>query len=222
MADHDDAPRGELKTPRPSDGDAAVAPEHSGEAGDVPEVDDQAATEAVAGADHVDDEVGGDEPGPETRSAMALGVVVVLILAGLAGVFGFGAYESGQSEQQEKLYLQVARQGALNLTTIDHADVEADIQRILGSATGIFYEDFQQRAPAFIQVVKQAQSKTVGTITEAGLESVAGASAQALVAVSVQTSNAGAAEQQPRNWRMRIEVQKVDGALKVSNVGFVP
>jgi len=201
MADHDDAPDGQLTTPPASDVDAADEADET---------------------DRVDDEMAGNPPGREIRWVLAFGVAAVLTLAGLAGVLGFGAYQSGQSAQQENRYLQVARQGALNLTTIDHADVDADVQRILDSATGIFYEDFQQRAPAFVQVVKQAQSKTVGAITEAGLESVTGASAQALVAVSVQTSNAGAADQQPRNWRMRIEVQQVDGELKVSNVGFVP
>jgi Mce-associated membrane protein len=40
--------------------------------------------------------------------------------------------------------------------------------------------------------------------------------------VTVKTSNAGAPEQAPRAWRMRISVQKVDDGAKVSNVEFVP
>jgi len=43
-----------------------------------------------------------------------------------------------------------------------------------------------------------------------------------LVAVTVKTSNAGAPEQAPRAWRMRISVQKVGDEAKVSNVEFVP
>lgn len=45
---------------------------------------------------------------------------------------------------------------------------------------------------------------------------------QALVAVSVQTSNAGEADPVPRAWRMRITVQRVGDRVKVSDVGFVP
>jgi Mce-associated membrane protein len=116
----------------------------------------------------------------------------------------------------------VARQGALNLTTIDWQHAEADVHRILDGATGEFYDDFAKRSQPFIDVLKQAQAKTVGTITEAGLESETSDSAQALVAVSVQTSNAGEVEQVPRAWRMRINVQKVGDQVKVSNVGFVP
>jgi Mce-associated membrane protein len=96
------------------------------------------------------------------------------------------------------------------------------VHRILDGATGEFYDDFAKRSQPFIEVLKQAQAKTVGTITEAGLESETTDSAQALVAVSVQTSNAGEPEQVPRAWRMRINVQKVGDQVKVSDVGFVP
>jgi len=40
--------------------------------------------------------------------------------------------------------------------------------------------------------------------------------------VSVTTSNKGATDQQPRHWRMRVDVQKIGDAVKVANVGFVP
>jgi Mce-associated membrane protein len=59
-------------------------------------------------------------------------------------------------------------------------------------------------------------------VTEAGLESQSGEGAQVLVAVTVKTSNAGAAQQEPRAWRMRLSVQKVGDEAKVSNVEFVP
>src|SRR4029450_11877223 len=93
---------------------------------------------------------------------------------------------------------------------------------ILDSATGTFYDEFQKRAQPFVEVVKQAQSKSEGTIAEAGLESESDNGAQVLVAVTVKTSNAGAPDQAPRAWRMRISVQKVGDDAKVSNVDFVP
>lgn len=160
------------------------------------------------------------------KLAMIVGLVVVLALAGLVGWLGFRTYESQKLEAQRQLFLQVGRQGALNLTTIDWEHAEADVQRILDSATGTFYDDFQQRSAPFVDVVKQAQSKSVGMVTEAGLETGNAASdtqATVLVAVTVQTSNAGATEQQPRLWRMRVTVEDVgDDQVKVSNVEFVP
>ncbi|MGV0717540.1 tetratricopeptide repeat protein [Mycolicibacterium sp. XJ662] len=156
------------------------------------------------------------------RLATIVGVVLVLGLGGLVGWLGYQAYEAHQADEQRQLFVQVGRQGALNLTTIDWENAEEDVQRILDSATGTFYDDFQQRSAPFVEVVKQAQSKSEGTITEAGLESVSGDEGQVLVAVTVNTSNAGAPEQQPRSWRMRITVQKIDDEAKVSNVEFVP
>lgn len=156
------------------------------------------------------------------RKATILGLVAVVALAALTGWLGFRAYESRKAEEQRNLFIQIGRQGALNLTTIDHQQADADVQRILDSATGTFYDDFQARSQPFVEVVKQAQSKSVGTVTEAGLESESDNGAQVLVAVTVKTSNVGAAEQEPRSWRMRISVERVGDDAKVSNVEFVP
>lgn len=157
-----------------------------------------------------------------TRPAMVAGLLIVAALGTLVGWLGFRAHESHQRAQQHALFVAAARQGALNLTTISYTQVDADIKRILDSATGAFYDDFQKRSQPFVEVVKRAQSKSQGTVTEAGVESVQGDSAQVLVAVTVSTSNAGATQQQPRAWRMRINVQRIGDMAKVSNVEFVP
>lgn len=161
-------------------------------------------------------------PMSPVRLATIAGLVVVILLAGLAGWTGYRGYQAYQGEKERQLFLQVGRQGALNLTTIDWQNAEADVQRVLDSATGTFYDDFQNRSAPFVQVVKQAQSKSVGTIAEAGLESATRDEAQVLVAVTVTTSNVGAPQQEPRAWRMRLTVQKVNDEAKVSNVEFVP
>lgn len=189
---------------------------------------DDAAEDTVsddAAEDTVSDDAAEDaarQPVSHLTVALIAGIVGVVALAALTGWLGFRTYESHQAEEQRNVFLQVGRQGALNLTTIDWENADADVQRILDSATGTFYDDFQQRAEPFVQVVKQAQSKSVGTIAEAGLESASEDQAQVLVAVTVQTTNAGAPEQQPRAWRMRISVQEIDGEAKVSKVEFVP
>jgi Mce-associated membrane protein len=166
-----------------------------------------------------------DKPGPPQQPGLRLSLTAALLivaaLGALVGWLGFGANESHQGAQQREVFLQAARQGALNLTTIRYTEVDADIRRILDSSTGAFYDDFQKRSQPFVEVVKQAQSKSQGTITQAGLESVQPDSAQALVAVAVTTSNAGAPEQQPHAWRMRVSVQMSGDTAKVSNVEFV-
>jgi len=228
MADDAAAPEGELsKSTATEETSSAAEPEAGGS-----EVSDAVVTDEVAdGEGSVDDDEATEAEAPaapakspmsHVRLATIAGLVAVVALAGLTGWLGFRAYKSHQADEQQKLFLQVGRQGALNLTTIDWQHADADVQRILDSATGTFYDDFQKRAQPFVEVVKQAQSKSVGTIAEAGLESETNDGAQVLVAVTVKTSNAGAPEQQPRAWRMRISVQKVGDEAKVSNVEFVP
>lgn len=161
------------------------------------------------------------EPKSRVRQAVLAGTAMFVATAAVAGWLGFRVYQSHAAQQQRALFVQVGRQGALNLTTIDWQHADADVQRILDSATGKFYDDLVKRQQPFIEVVKKAQSKSVGTITEAGLESESGDEGQVLVAVSVKTSNLGAAEQHPRAWRMRISVQKTGDDVKVSDVEFV-
>jgi Mce-associated membrane protein len=162
------------------------------------------------------------QPASHVRLAMLVGLVVIFGLTALVGWLGFTAYQLHQAQQQRQLFVEVGRQGALNLTTIDWQHADTDVKRVLDSATGTFYADFAKRQQPFIDVVKKAQATSKGTITEAGLESESGDEAQVLVAVSVKTSNIGAAEQEPRAWRMRISVQKSGDEAKVSNVAFVP
>ena len=149
------------------------------------------------------------------------GAVVVAALTGLAGWLGYRAYQKHEAQVQRDLFVQIARQGAVNLTTINYTEVDADVQRIVDLATGAFRDDFEQRSKPFIEVVKAAQSKSEGTVTDAGLESQRGDSAQVLVAVAVKSRTAGG-EEAPREWRMRIEVRSVGDDAKVSNVVFVP
>ncbi|WP_428339042.1 Mce protein [Mycobacterium sp.] len=151
-----------------------------------------------------------------------LGILIVVALVGLVGWLSYRSHVSHREAERRDLLLQVGKQAALNLTTINWQEADADIQRILDGATSTFYDDFAKRSQPFVSVVKEAKSKSVGTITAAGLESQTPHAAEVLVAVSVKTSTADGPEQDPRSWRMRISVQQVGDQAKVSRVEFVP
>ena len=210
--------------------------EHDGTAAQAESVD----AESVAAAELVDVESTAedidaeDEAGHDTKkrapkwvssipSPIAVGVAIIVALLGLGGWLGFRVHQDNQVQAQRDLYMQVARQTAINLTTIDYTEVDADIKRVLDSATGAFHDEFQNRSQPFVEVVKKVQSKSEGTISEAGLLSYTKDQAQVLVAVAVKTSMAAAPpDQEPRRWRMRLTVDKTGDSAKVSNVEFVP
>ena len=246
MAADADAPEGEMSdtetTKKSSTESGSSAPSDSAstedeatiagdvEAGETSDADAESASDEDADSEEPDAATDDADAEPAkqrmsispVRLAMVVGVVAVLAMGGVVGWLGYRTYQLREEQQQRELFLRVARQGAVNLTTIDYQNVNSDIQRILDSATGRFYDDFSKRSQPFIDVVKKVQSKSVGTVTEAGLESVSGNEARAIVAISVKTSNLGAEDQPPRAWRMRIDVTKVDDGAKVSNVLFVP
>jgi Mce-associated membrane protein len=155
---------------------------------------------------------------PRMRLALLVALALFLVSAGVGSWLGYRAYQSHQAQQQRNLFLQVGRQGALNVTSISYTEPETDVQRVLDSATGTFYDDYQSRSKALIEVVKKMQSKTEATVTEAGLESDEGDHANVLVAMILKTSNVQTPEPQSRAWRMRVTVQKVGDGAKVSNV----
>jgi len=167
--------------------------------------------------------VGPVAKGPRpSRRLLTAGLAVLATLVGLNAWLGYRDFQSRHAEQVRNEMVEAARQGAINLTTIDHEHVDEDVQRILDSSTGAFRDDFAARAKPFSEAARRAQSKSVGTVTEAGLESVTGDEGRVLVAMTVMTSNRGVPEQQPQGWRMRVTVIRVDNESKVSKVEFVP
>lgn len=198
------------------------------------EVDGAGGTDEVGGADEVDRADGAGEAGgageaelPPDRRALAssprrliAGVLVILIA--VTGWLGWQDVQIRRAEHLRDAMVQAGRDGVVALTTIDHEQVDEDVQRILDSSTGKFRDDFAQRADSFTEGARKAQSKSVGTVSEAGVESVDGDRGRVLVTLIVMTSNRGAPEQQPKVWRTRVTVDKDDGVYKVAAVEFIP
>jgi Mce-associated membrane protein len=184
--------------------------------------DDQADDAGANGDSPTNTKTGGLRRRTGLAVTIAGGFLIVAALAGATGWQAYHAYHAKAAEQQRNLFLRVASQGAVNLTTISHTEVDTDVQRILDSSTGTFHDDFQSRAQPFVDIVRKAQSTSQGTVTAAALESRRGDQATTLVAVAVKTSTRAAPQQEPRAWRIRITVQKVGDTAKVSDVQFVP
>lgn len=216
MADDAAAPEGELTEPPE---DTADTPDAADDAGTEESDTEESASEESE--ESSTEETSAREPMSPAKLALVCGVVGVVALAALCGWLGFRTYQERNEQALRDLYVQVGRQGAINLTTIDFEHVDDDVKRIVDSSTGSFYDEFQQRAAPFAEVVKQLQSKSSGTVSEAGLESATDTDGVVLVTVTVNSSMAGQPELAPRYWRMRISVQKVgEGDVKVSNVEF--
>lgn len=155
---------------------------------------------------------------PNRRAlAIALGLLGVLAIS-----LAFRDYQIRQRQDLREEMVAAATQGVLNLTTIDFERVDDDVQRIIDSSTGAFRDDFEKRAEPFKEAARKAQSKSVGTVVEAAVESVDGEDGRILVAVNVMTSNRGVPEQTARGWRTRVAVTNSGDGMKITQLEFVP
>lgn len=219
----DDSADAESVEPTEAEEPSPSAPEPEAEAVEQTEkADGDADNEA---AEEESDEV--EHTAPERRrllrsqTASVLGGVLVVALVALTGWLGYGYYQVHQEQQRRDLFMETARQGATNLTSIDWEHAEDDVQRVLDSSTGRFYDDFEKRSKSFLDVVKQIKSKSVGTVTASALESYSEDKADVLMSVTVRSTNAGVPKQDPQVWRMVLTVQDIEGKAKVSNVEFI-
>lgn len=158
---------------------------------------------------------------PHDRVVLIVGLVAVIAFGAIGGWIDYRAYHEHRATPQRELFLEAGKRAAQNLTTIDYNNADADVKRVLDSATGSFFRDFERRAPSFTDVVKQLKSKSTGTIADAGVESASVDSAKVLVAVTVNTEVVNGPPQPVRAFRMRLTVDKVGDDAKVSNVEFV-
>lgn len=215
MADGDSAPHADDGTDRDADMNSGIKMSTC--------TDFEFYREPDSTSEQSDSEADGHADSTSTVRLVLIGGLAALVaLVGLTGWLGFRTYQAVQLQHTQQLLIEGGRTGATNLTSIDYEHADADVQRILDSSTDVFYDDFAKRAQPFTDAVKQTQSKSVGTVSEAGLESMTGDEGQVLVAITVKTSNRGA-EQPLRAWRMRVTVKKVsDNEAKVSRVEFIP
>ena len=182
---------------------------------------DEAGVEAVVEATEAPAKRKRKQMDPRDRLVLIIGLVAVVAFGAIGGWIDYRSYHEHQSRPQRALFLDAGKRAAQNLTTIDYNNADADVKRVLDSATGSFFKDFERRAPSFIDVVKQLKSKSTGTIAAAGVESATADSAKVLVAVTVNTEVVNGPPQPVRAFRMRLTVDKVGDDAKVSNVEFV-
>jgi Mce-associated membrane protein len=156
----------------------------------------------------------------------------IAVVAAVIGVFAFAgssAYmvlqhrDTTRHQQREAAFVAGAKQGVLNMISLDFNKAKADVQRVIDGSTGEFQADFQQRANDFISVVIQSKAVTEGTVHAAALEYINGNSAVVLVSATSQVTNSPPGKDEPpRMWRLRVTVAEVGGHYKMSKVEYVP
>jgi Mce-associated membrane protein len=148
-------------------------------------------------------------------------IVVICALLGASGWMAWQHHKVMQERQQSAAFVGAARQGIINLTSLDFKRSKEDVQRIVDSATGEFRDQFQKTADDFASVVKDTKAVAEGSVAAAAVESTGQDSAVVLVLANERVTNLAGAKDQPRTFRFRVSVVRDGDQLKLSKVEFV-
>jgi Mce-associated membrane protein len=180
-----------------------------------------------------DDTALADEPARRRRGvripvpswkAVAGALTIVMIVALLAACgYMYWSHRQIQAEQQRRAEFEAAaRQGVITLMSLDYTRAKEDVQRIIDNSTGQFKTDFQTTAEDFINVAVESKAITETTVTGVAVESMTDDTATALVAASSRVTNSAGAKQEPRAWRLSVNLARDGGQMKLAKVEFVP
>ncbi len=152
---------------------------------------------------------------------VAATVVAICALLGASGWMAWQHHNVEKDRQQSAAFAATARQGIINLTSLDFKKSKEDVQRIVDSATGEFRDQFQKTADDFASVVKDTKAVAEGTVAATAVESMNNDSAIVLVLANERVTNMAGAKDQPRTFRFRVSVIRDGDQLKLSKVEFV-
>jgi Mce-associated membrane protein len=231
----------EVETPAEAEAEAAQDEDDTASAEAADEESPDADAEAQETTEYSDesDEEASDETAeaaePESRPAGWRGwvpslsvtwkiaaIILIICFAGAIGYMAWQHHDTTEREQRAARFVAGARQGVVNMTSLDFNKAKEDVQRVLDSSTGEFRDDFQQRAKDFTTVVEQSKVVTEGTVNAAALESMDKHSASVLVSATSKITNSAGAKDEPRAWRLRVTVTEDGGQYKMSKVDFIP
>ena len=167
-----------------SETDADVVDESDTDEDDVDESDSDTDEDDVDESDSETDEETVESAAPGSRRARwrrrlpslsaTSKVAAIILICAFVGATGYMLwYEHHATERQQRAanFVAGAKQGVVNMTSLDFNRAKDDVQRLLDSSTGEFRDDFQQRAKDFVSVVEQSKVVTQGTINATAVES---------------------------------------------------
>ena len=158
------------------------------------------------------------------RAPIALIVTLVAVLALLAAGALVGAVklrDASQRDDGRAAAVGAARQEALNLTSIDGRDIDADLKRVQDGATGGFAKDFSQRAKDLKSVLTENEVIAEGHVIEAAIVRGDGDTATVLVVVDSTVKNKAVPSGRANTYRMQLDLERHGSRWLTSALQFV-
>jgi Mce-associated membrane protein len=196
-------------------------------------LDEGPATDVADGEQHGDVAVEASEetarkrgrwlPRPSAkRVAVGLAIMCICALLAASGYMVWQHRQAMQEQQRSAEFVAAGKQTVVTLMSLNFNRAQEDVQRIIDNSTGQFKDDFQNTAEDFVKVAQDAKVITEVTVNSTAVESMTDDSAVVLVSATSRVTNNAGAQQEPRSWRLSVNLQRDGGQIKMSKVEFVP
>jgi len=119
-------------------------------------------------------------------------------------------------------YAAAARQGVVNLMSMDYSHAQESVQRVIDDSIGKMKNNFQDTSQDLIKALQESKMITKVTVNDAAVESMDDQTATVLIAATSHREgpNAPKEDQQPRVWRVVVTMQRDGSQIKMSDVEF--
>lgn len=153
-------------------------------------------------------------------------VAAVLAVALAAGLWLWQMQERRSLEDsraEDRAAVAAAESETLAWASVDHRDVDAYVERVTSGATGEFLTQFEQSEQALRTLLADNQSVQVPVIPEDGVALLERDRDRALVLVAMDATvtNKATKQPQPRQYRLQVTMEKVDGRWLTSGLEFI-
>ena len=158
------------------------------------------------------------------RKALAASLAI-LAVAGLLGATGWMLWEHRKANEERHRtaeYAAAARQGVVNLMSMDYSHAQESVQRVIDDSIGKMKNNFEDTSKDLIKALQDSKMITKVTVNDAAVESMDNETATVLVAATSHREgpNAPKEDQQPRVWRVVVTMQRDGSQIKMSDVEF--
>lgn len=163
---------------------------------------------------------------PLPRLAIVARIAGILLTTGALAVTGLMLWQHRKAADHRHLeaeYVAAARQGVVNLMSIDSTAAEETVQRLIDDSTGKFQANFKEGSDDLIKAMQDAKVVTKVTVNDVAVDEIDGDTAILIVAATSERRDAQAPteDKQPRVWRVVLTVVRDEGDIKMSDVEFV-
>lgn len=150
--------------------------------------------------------------------AAALAAAVLLIVGGERA---FAWQDGRQRVADQKDAAAAARAEVEGLIDISSATSEDDLAVLLDGATASFRSELEAQADRLRKALAKNEVTATGEVVSTGVVKLEAGRATVIVAATGRVKNKRTAEGEPRNYRLRVDLQQDDDRWRVSGLEFV-